>query len=857
MTTARRPDPKPPAPPAGAPEAVRPYHLLYGGVLFVALFLALLPSLRTTRSRAVLGEPLAKPVIAPAGFTYYDTEAARRAREDALAEMPFPLTRVPRRIFLDEAKPLRNAVANPELLTGRIAPEHLRILVDGAHRDRVARILDDFLARVEREGLVREVEDPARRYEIRTGRDTRVVAGRELIAMNRLEPYLQELGAPPEEARALAEVIRVRFLPTLVGDEAALREIRAKVEKEVPVPRVAPEPGELLIPAGKPLDATDIQLLDALRRFERARRLPALAGLAGFLLIVVVLAGLYLRRYQKGLWTRPRHLAAFSVVTVITAFVLLVVHEAAPGLPSVAGVRLTAAAWPVSLAAMTLALFFGGRLAFFVPTFLAIAFLLAYAPRVELVVMFLFGNLVAALSTVRVRKRTDLVRTAAFTAAAHLLVLFSLALLRGVRLDRFAGDVLSATLSPFLAALVVPFLLPLIEWISGKASVFRLIELTDLDHPVLRRMLREAPGTFQHSQHVALLAEAAAEAIGANDLLCRVGGYFHDIGKLRRPEYFTENIQGGHNPHDGLKPSMSAKILKDHVADGVEDAKAIGLPEEVIACIPEHHGTTTISYFYHRALKERAEEENVEAFSYAYEGPRPRSKETALLMLADSVEAAARSLEKPTVSKIERTVRKVINDKFVDGELDESPLTLTDLNRVAEAFTHVLAGMHHARSVKYPEKEAVKKAEQEKKKNEPKAPSSPGEGAPPDLGRVLARILGPERAARTEVAIVSDEEIARVNERHLGHAGPTDVLAFDYTAAGVTPPPPEAPLGEILISRDAAVRQAAEQGWSVEREILHLAAHGALHLMGYDDATEEGREEMERKAREAVDSIRR
>ena len=692
-------------------RGVQRHHLVQGGALFVVLFLLLIPSLRTTRSRAALGEPLPVSVYAPTGFVYKDEALARERWTQAERADAVVLQVVSRSRRASLERDVRDVISDPALLAGRILPEHAALLTDPARRERIRRVVDTLLARIDAYGIYQSVASPDQRYRIQSLGEARIVLGRDLLTFDRLEEHLRESGADEAEARALSEVFRLRYLPTLIADEEAWIQTTAKIRAEIPVPEIRPEPGTLLIPSGKSLTEADLRLLEALAEYQRKGRLLPALGLATYLLLGLFLVAVYLRKYLERSWTMPRHTAALALGIGATAVAVFAVGEIVRSLPPVDGFHLTPAIWPVSLGAFALALFFGARAAFLATTILSFGFVLAYAPRVEIATMFLLGNLIAAREASRVRRRADLVRAAGITALGHTAVLLCVALIRGLEPHLVAEDVVSAILGPFLAASAVHPLLSALEWCSGKASVFRLLELTDLDHPTLRRMLREAPGTFQHSQHVALLAEAAADAIGARSLLCRVGGYFHDLGNLRRPEYFTENARTGQNPHDDLKPNLSAEILKAHVSDGLEEGRGMGLPEEVLSFIPEHHGTSMMEFFYYKALQESGEDA-VDRFAYTYDGPRPQTRETAVLMLADSVEAACRTLEKPSIGKIERTVRKIVNQKFVDGQLDESPLTLSDLNKVAEAFSHVLAGMYHARSVDYPEKEEIRRAEE-------------------------------------------------------------------------------------------------------------------------------------------------
>jgi cyclic-di-AMP phosphodiesterase PgpH len=248
---------------------------------------------------------------------------------------------------------------------------------------------------------------------------------------------------------------------------------------------------------------------------------------------------------------------------------------------------------------------------------------------------------------------------------------------------------------------IATVLLPLLESLFGITTDLRLLELSNQNLPLLKRLSLEAPGTYQHSLAVSNLAEAGADAVGANALLLRVCAYYHDVGKLVKPEYFVEN-QRGPNPHDGLTPSMSALVIISHVKEGLEVARKAKLPLAVRQAIGTHHGTKLIRYFHSRA-KERngSSKEEVRESDYRYPGPKPHSKELGILLLADAVEAAGRTLEYPTPPKIQGMIDRIFSDTLADGQLDSSELTFRELERIASAFLWVLQNMYHHR-IDYP-----------------------------------------------------------------------------------------------------------------------------------------------------------
>jgi putative nucleotidyltransferase with HDIG domain len=313
----------------------------------------------------------------------------------------------------------------------------------------------------------------------------------------------------------------------------------------------------------------------------------------------------------------------------------------------------------------------------------------------------LVGSLVAADRIVKAKDRVGIFRAGLLTGATNMVAVVFLFLVEGKGL---AGDTLITALCAFVGStLAVPVMVmaltPLIESTFGYASDIKLLELANLNHPALKELIVQAPGTYHHSIIIGSLVENAAETIGANPLLARSCAYYHDIGKGKNPLYFGEN-QKGENRHDQLAPAMSAVIIKRHVTEGLEMARQYRLPKLVADAIPQHHGTRTVGYFFHKALKEQEGKEGappIDESIYRYPGPKPQFREAALVMIADAVEASTRSMSDPTSPKLQAQVQKIINLIFSEGQLDECDLTLKDLNLIAQSFLHTLEGIYHTR----------------------------------------------------------------------------------------------------------------------------------------------------------------
>jgi putative nucleotidyltransferase with HDIG domain len=244
-------------------------------------------------------------------------------------------------------------------------------------------------------------------------------------------------------------------------------------------------------------------------------------------------------------------------------------------------------------------------------------------------------------------------------------------------------------------------LLHLFEMLFGITTNITLLELSDLNNPILKDLILKAPGTYHHSLIVGNLAEAACDAISANSLLARVGAYYHDIGKIEKAEYFSENEIEAKSRHEALTPTMSALIIINHVKDGIEVARKHNLPASILDFITQHHGTGLIYFFYQRALEKNGDESFLKEEDFRYPGPKPQTKEAAVVLLADAVEASSRTLSDPTPARIQALTQRIINNKFIDGQLDECDLSLKDLNKIAMSFARILTGIFHSR-VEYP-----------------------------------------------------------------------------------------------------------------------------------------------------------
>jgi hypothetical protein len=535
-----------------------------------------------------------------------------------------------------------------------------------------------------------------------TGEDEEVVPKEEVVPI-RAGAEVPGLAIAARSLDREDERLALHLLPALLAPDLearpAVTELR-RAEARASVEAVKGEvlQGELIVPAHTRVTAAQEEKLRSLatalnRDLGGLSPADARVGIGTFFVnaFILCLFGFFLFLYHPSTFSDFRSLAVIAIMWVIVTG-LAAFAERASDVPPYAV--------PVAFASVLAAVLWGTRLSAVMTLFLGFYLIAQGDLGFPLLWAGLASGLVGAWSVRLIRRRTHFYESLVFIGAANMLALGCLALVElwswtevGVALAWGFG---SAATAVFLAM----GLLPLLEWAAGRTTDLTLLELADLNRPLLKQLLVEAPGTYHHSIIVGNLAESAAEGIGANSLLARVGAYYHDIGKLRRPEFFAENQRQGENPHDALSPKASARIISRHVEDGVEMARRAGLPEVVIDVLREHHGTTRLSFFWHKASEEGPGERPVVS-DFIYPGPRPRSKETAVVMLADSVEAASRVMRDPSPEELRQLVRRIVEMKLEENQFDEADLTFHDLAVVQDRLLGVLVGIHHHR-IDYP-----------------------------------------------------------------------------------------------------------------------------------------------------------
>ena len=364
---------------------------------------------------------------------------------------------------------------------------------------------------------------------------------------------------------------------------------------------------------------------------------------------------------------------------------------------------------PVTVGAMALTILFDARIGFMATVVIAILMGLMMGQNIDFVIISLFTSTIAVYNIRELRKRSQLFTTMFALMGSSIIVVIALGLFKEHTWGNMFFDLQLLALNSFLAPIITYGLIGLLEMAFEITTDLTLIELLDYDHPLLKRAQQETNGTFNHSVVVGNLAEACAGAIGAHSLLCRVGAYYHDIGKMVKPDYFIENQYAGENKHYTLKPTMSARIIRNHVNDGLKLANEYGLPKIVSDFIPMHHGNTRVEYFYRKAIEEaKGDRSKIDESQFRYPGPKPNTKETGILMICEAVEAAVRSINNPDIMKIEAMIDKIIKQRIDDSQLDECPLTLDELKKIKgtmdgnTGMLPVLRGIYHIR-IEYPD----------------------------------------------------------------------------------------------------------------------------------------------------------
>jgi putative nucleotidyltransferase with HDIG domain len=555
-------------------------------------------------------------------------------------------------------------------------------------------------------------------------------------------------------SRRMADV-SLTLAGLLIKPNLTFNKRETELRKELALQSVKPfyfkvKKGEMLVREGERITGEHLLKLSErsrlLKRKEMIIRAPAVAVLVGFLLFAMYMVGLMGRRTSRD---EVKDLL-FNAITLLFIFLIVIAadfiaDEMAQGFHLIS-TRALVYAIPVASGAMLVSIFHGMGVAASFSLIASVLTCLVIGGQVEFFVYFFISSLVGGYGVRYCRERGILIKAGLKVGLINMVLAFCIEAIYGpfYTIEALIG-VASAFIGGVFVGVIATGILPLVEMSFGYTTDIKLLELANLDQALLRDLMIQAPGTYHHSVIVSNMVEATGKAVNANSLLAKVAAYYHDIGKMKKPHYFIENQMESENKHEKLAPSMSSLILISHVKDGIELAKEHKLGKEIIDIIAQHHGTSLITFFYEKAKEQRQKKGQktvqIKEEDFRYPGPKPQTKEAGLVMLADAVEAASRTLVDPTAARIQGLVQTIINKAFSDGQLNDCELTLKDLNEIAKSFNKTLSGIFHHR-VEYPE--PVTKPQQPKK----------GENGDSDsLSEKNSRGKKPEDKAETEESL--------------------------------------------------------------------------------------------------------
>lgn len=520
------------------------------------------------------------------------------------------------------------------------------------------------------------------------------------VVKDELAQEAMKLDLAKEYRLALADILENMVRPNMILNKEATQERQEEAMKKVkPVTRTVRQ-GETIIRKGDVVTEDDIKVLEALGLQKTRVNYLNIIGIIATIIIIVIMASLYFIKYQREVWDNQKKMVLLELLIII----ILVLAKVIDVFQVNFQVNYLLYLVPIAMVSILSTVFIGTEIAVVLSIFLSFLVAIVFNFNYNIALTGFISSLVGIYSVSKLSQRNDLVRAGFNVSAVLLFFIPALALAGRVSgLVNYLWYMAMGILNGITVAILSNGLLPYLENGFGLTSSVKLLELSNPSQPLLKRLLVEAPGTYHHCVIVGNLAETAADNVGADSLLARIGAYYHDIGKMKRPYFFTENHFGEENPHDKISANLSALIIKSHVKDGVELAREYRLPEAIIDIIKQHHATNLISYFYQQALNDSIHD-SVEENDFRYDGPKPQSREAAIIMLADIVEAATRSkgFTRNDHNRMEGFVRELIRDKLIEGQLNECDLSLKDLDIIAESFGKVLSGIYHQR-VEYPE----------------------------------------------------------------------------------------------------------------------------------------------------------
>ena len=484
------------------------------------------------------------------------------------------------------------------------------------------------------------------------------------------------------------KIINVLVKPNLFYDNEKTEEEQQEAAKNVTP--VVYKKNQTIVEEGKPITEAQIQALDELGLLNNSKfNISLYLALAIMVIIVMYIQNRYLKKYYKDIYNNSSKLIMINIITIMTIVFARVFSIASPYLI------------PLACTPILLTLLLNYRISLVVSITNIILMAVAVSFNIEIIILAIVSVIVGATFLKKMQQRNDIVYSCIYIAILNGVMTLSISALVTSNLKEILLDTAFILVGSLLSGILSTGLLPFFESMFDIVTNVKLLELSNPNNPLLKKLLMEAPGTYHHSVIVANLAEVATEAVGGNALLARIGAYYHDIGKTKKPYFFKENQLGKENPHDDITPELSKLLIISHVKDGLELAREYKLPKVIQDFIPTHHGKTLVKYFYLTAKNNAENPDDIKEEDYMYQVPKPKTKEQCILMLADSVEAAVRSISNPTKEKIENMVDNIVKDKLSSGQLDDSQLTISDVKKIKKCFLKTLNGIYHER-IEYP-----------------------------------------------------------------------------------------------------------------------------------------------------------
>lgn len=518
--------------------------------------------------------------------------------------------------------------------------------------------------------------------------------------------------------QAVIEIAQLAIQPNLFFNKSATEESKKAVLQSVKPVYFQAKKGEMIVREGERVREDQMIKLTALRLL-RHKHMPRIffAGIVFILILLFYLMFKYLNNFRPNLVDNPLRLYLLVMILLVTFTIsrfFIFLSSALSAFTPQINITAYSYAIPFALGGMLVTVLVDAQLGVIFSVLVGILAAIQMGGEFGIFLLAAMGGMGAVYGVIRAKQRTVLLKTGLVIGIVNVAVIIPLHFMKGRLFSiELLHDCLGGLANGLLVAIIASAVIPVLEIIFKVTTDIKLLEISDMNQPLLKRLALEAPGTYQHSIVVGSLAEAAAESVGANPLLARIAAYYHDIGKVSKPEYFVENQVNQVNKHDKLSPNMSSLILNSHIKEGLELARQYKLPPLIMEVIQQHHGTSLIQFFYQKAKQqEKAHVQIIKKEDFSYPGPRPQTKESGIIMLSDVLEASSRALSNQTPQKLEELVRRTIHEIYNAGQLDECDLTLKNLNQIATAFIRILTSVFHAR-IEYPRVETLPKKERQ------------------------------------------------------------------------------------------------------------------------------------------------